>query len=89
MTTGRRARLQEARLGEWPYTEAGGPAAVVAIQTWSGGYVVAGHSLPPRYDIVIFASVLVTILMAFVAVLNGSPGRGGSLPLVIIRSLFG
>jgi hypothetical protein len=79
---------QTPRLGEWPFSEAGGPAAVVAIQTWSGGYVVAGRALQPRSDILIFAGVLAMLLVAFVVVLNGRPGMGGFLPLVIARHLF-
>lgn len=79
---------QTPRLGEWPHTEAGGPTAAVAIQTWSGGYVVAGHALQPRFDILTFAGVLLMLIVALVVILNGRPGLGGFLPLVIIRYLF-
>jgi hypothetical protein len=64
------------RLGEWPPSQGGGADGVVAIQSWSGGYVVAGHSLPPRVDILIFGVLLVGLFVALMLVHNGRPGLG-------------
>lgn len=67
-------------LGEWPYTQDGGPVGAVAIRSWSGGYVVAGHSLQPRFDMLIFGGVLGVLFVALVVLLNGRPGRGHLRP---------
>jgi hypothetical protein len=70
---------QSMRLGEWPSqqwlsTQVGDATGVVAIQRWSGGYVVAGHSLQPRFDILSFCAVLLGLLVALMLVVNGRPG---------------
>jgi hypothetical protein len=67
---------QSMRLGEWPSSQDGDAAGVVAIQSWSGGYVVAGHSVPPRLDIAVFGFVLVGLFLALMLVHNGRPGMG-------------
>ena len=67
---------QSMRLGEWPSSQDGGADGVVAIQSWSGGYVVAGHSLPTRLDIPIFGLLVLGLFVALMLVHNGRPGMG-------------
>jgi hypothetical protein len=76
-------RGRSMRLGEWPSTQDGDAAGVVAIQSWSGGYVVAGHSLQPRFDVLIFGAVLLGLLVALMVLVNGRPGMG---ELRLVRS---